>query len=166
VSNVHTAERVVECAPGFFVSEAPWRIELPQGGVIRGGPSSVGSWPAAFDGLPANRRIVRSGASGPGKVLEDNGTSIDASLAEYSGSVTMPTPRPEGSAGSPGGAGKGSGNDTPNEASSGAAGASNGAAPASASGGGCSFTGAPSGAAELLLAGALGLTLARRRRQR
>ena len=35
VSNLHTAERVIECGPGYYQSEAPWRIELPQGGVVR-----------------------------------------------------------------------------------------------------------------------------------
>jgi MYXO-CTERM domain-containing protein len=95
VSNVHTAERIIECAPGYYQSEAPWRIELPQGGVVRGGPEQLGSWPTAFDDLPANRRILRQGETGSGRVLEDNSELIDASITTYSASVPTPSPRPQ-----------------------------------------------------------------------
>jgi hypothetical protein len=96
VSNIHTAERVIECGPGYFQEEAPWRIELPQGGVIRGRPSDVGTWPSAFDAQPANRRVLRQGESGEGKVLDDNGSGIDSAIETYSASVPTPTPRGSG----------------------------------------------------------------------
>jgi hypothetical protein len=96
VSNIHSAERVIECAPGYFQEEAPWRIELPQGGVIRGTPSDVGTWPSAFDAQPANRRVVRQGESGKGKVLEDNGSGIDSAIQTYSASVPTPARRSNG----------------------------------------------------------------------
>jgi MYXO-CTERM domain-containing protein len=95
VSNIHTAERIIECAPGYYQNEAPWRIELPQGGVVRGGPSELGSWPTAFDELPANRRILRQSETGNGRVLEDNSEVIDASITTYSESIPTPTPRPQ-----------------------------------------------------------------------
>ncbi len=90
VSNIHTAERIIECGPGYYESTAPWRIELPQGGVIRGGPEDLGIWPAEFAELPANRRILRIGETGDGQVLEDNGASIDDAIETYSASVPTP----------------------------------------------------------------------------
>jgi hypothetical protein len=90
VNNIHTAERIIECAPGYYQSEAPWRIELPSGGVVRGGPSDVGIWPTAFDAQSPNRRILRQGASGDGQVLEDHTQAIVSAVTEYS--ATVPTP--------------------------------------------------------------------------
>jgi hypothetical protein len=153
VSNVHTAERVIECAPGYTAQDAPWRIELPQGGVIRGGATDVGVWPA-FQNQPANRRVMRSGASGPGKVVEDNGDAIDAAVASYSNSVK--TTPPGGSAGSSGGPAT-----TP--------GAENGSMPGASArgGGGCGLASAsPEGPAWLSLAGVFLAMLGRRSRTR
>jgi hypothetical protein len=90
VSNVHTAERVIECRQGYYEDSAPWRIELPGGGVVRGGPSQLGNWPTAFDEQPANQRVLRYGQSGPGQVLEDNSPAIADSIGEYNS--TIPTP--------------------------------------------------------------------------
>jgi MYXO-CTERM domain-containing protein len=90
VSNVHTAERVIECSAGYYQEEAPWRIELPQGGVIRGTPTDVGNWPTSFASQPANRLITRQGESGDGKVLEDNSDEIKTEVANYSASVKAP----------------------------------------------------------------------------
>ena len=83
VSNLHSANRVIECSSEVFDFEAPWRIELPQGGTVRGTAQSVGSWPSALDTLPPNREIVQSGESGSGKVIEDNSAAIDTLLADY-----------------------------------------------------------------------------------
>jgi MYXO-CTERM domain-containing protein len=94
VSNIHSAAQVIECGRGYYESEAPWRIELPQGGVVRGGPTLNGSWPAAFNAQPANRRILRESESGSGKVLEDNSTAIDADISTYSESVPTPPHHP------------------------------------------------------------------------
>jgi MYXO-CTERM domain-containing protein len=90
VSNIHTAERVIECSAGYYQEEAPWRIELPQGGVIRGTPSDVGNWPTSFASQPANRLITRQGESGDGKVLEDNTDEIRTEVANYRASVKAP----------------------------------------------------------------------------
>jgi hypothetical protein len=74
LSNVHNAERVIECSPGLSQFSAPWRIELPQGGVIRGTgqEAQARTWPAVTSDQPSNRRIVQLGESGDGKVAVDN----------------------------------------------------------------------------------------------
>jgi hypothetical protein len=82
VSNLHNANRVIECNPSVSQFEAPWRVELPQGGVVRGNGSQVGTWPA-FDDQPSNSRILRVSNSGAGKVVEDNVDAIQLSLDDY-----------------------------------------------------------------------------------
>ncbi|HXK16414.1 MAG TPA: DUF2330 domain-containing protein [Polyangiaceae bacterium] len=90
VNNIHTAERVIECSAGYYQEEAPWRIELPQGGIIRGGPSDVGNWPGSFDSQPPNLMITRQGESGTGEVLEDNSAKIKTAVTNYSNGVKAP----------------------------------------------------------------------------
>jgi hypothetical protein len=142
VDNRHTAERVIECSPNVSQFEAPWRIELPQGGVVRGNANTVGTWPTALDVLPPNARIVRTGDSGAGRVVEDNAEPILTQLANYNASV-LPT-LGSGSAGSAG---------------SGSANGANGA-----SGGGCGI--APTNTSWGVLLGALAVGSARLRRRR
>ncbi|HXK20340.1 MAG TPA: DUF2330 domain-containing protein, partial [Polyangiaceae bacterium] len=129
VSNVHSAERVIECQPDLFQFEAPWRIELPQGGVVHGtaNDAQTATWPSGLSGLPPNSRIVRSGASGSGKVVEDNSAAILDQLAEYNANVPAPIP----SSGNGGASSSGGGN--------GDSGGTNSATPSSASGGGCNL---------------------------
>ncbi len=85
LSNVHTATRVIACNPSVSQFEAPWRIELPQGGVVWGtaADSNNASWPTELNGLPPNRTISRTGSSGAGKVLEDNQGAITTQLNAY-----------------------------------------------------------------------------------
>jgi MYXO-CTERM domain-containing protein len=90
VSNIHTAERIIECNPDIFQSEAPWRIEFPQGGVVRGTASQVGSWPD-FTDQPANLRILQQGESGDGRILEDNSGTIEEMLDAYNETIPSPT---------------------------------------------------------------------------
>jgi hypothetical protein len=99
ISNIHTAERIIECGPGYYQQEAPWRIELPSGGVVRGVPTTFGTWPTAFAAQPANRRVLRAGESGEGKVVEDNTSMIQSSLEDYGGSVPTPPRRTSRSSG-------------------------------------------------------------------
>ncbi|MDF3071037.1 MAG: hypothetical protein K0R38_6638 [Polyangiaceae bacterium] len=159
VSNLHVAQRIIECAPGYYQQEAPWRIELPQGGVVRGGPQDVGQWPASFDALPANRRILRQGETGAGKVLEDHGATIDTAITAYSSSVTDPPRRPaagdNGADDAGAGASAGSGEKPGRTDSSGLA---------AGGGGGCSVGGA-SPTSGLLLA-LIGLSALVRRKRR
>ncbi len=87
VSNVHAAVRVIECNPNIYQFEAPWRIELPQGGVVRGTAADVGSWPSAVDAQPANLRVLQLSDTGAGVVDKDNSTQINAMLEAYNASV-------------------------------------------------------------------------------
>jgi MYXO-CTERM domain-containing protein len=99
VSNIHSAERVIECNPSIDLSAASWRIELPQGGVIRGTARDLGTWPPAVSDQPANFRVLKLATAGLGEVLKDNGAEIGAQLDAYNDS------RSPGSSGSgaPGG---------------------------------------------------------------
>jgi MYXO-CTERM domain-containing protein len=96
VSNIHAAERIIECNPNVFQFEAPWRIELPQGGVVRGAANQAGTWPD-FTDQPANYRILRQAETGDGRVVEDNAATIEEMLDAYN--ETIPDP-PTGSGGS------------------------------------------------------------------
>ena len=88
ISNVHSANLYVECHPGLFQYQAPWRIELPQGGTVRG--TQQGTWP--MSSLPANRKIVQLSESGSGDVVTDNTSKILTALANNGGDV-MPPPQ-------------------------------------------------------------------------
>jgi Uncharacterized protein conserved in bacteria (DUF2330) len=159
ISNLHNADRIIECAHGYYESEAPWRIELPQGGVVRGGPNLFGTWPATFDSQPANRRILRAGETGKGKVVEDNSSVIDANIEAYNETVPVPLPHPEiprtrGPNFDPGSSGG-----TSSGSNSGVVGSAEGLEPS----GGCSFAGDRSSAAWVLVLGAAALSRRRRR---
>jgi len=81
VSNQHTAERVIACNPSVYQSEAPWHIQLPQGGAVWG--DTTGNWPTELGTLTPNRVIARFSESGEGKVIEDNSAAIKTELARY-----------------------------------------------------------------------------------
>jgi hypothetical protein len=148
VSNLHTADRVIECNPSVYQYEAPWRIELPQGGVIRGTGATVGVWPD-FGMLSPNLRITQSAASGTGKVLEDNSASIGTALASYNASVK------NGTAGTGATGGGGGGNMLGSGGSGGLQ---------SGGGGGCNLGHGSRPLAALFALSAFGAILARRRR--
>ncbi|HTM47009.1 MAG TPA: MYXO-CTERM sorting domain-containing protein, partial [Polyangiaceae bacterium] len=90
VSNRHTAEQVIECSESVYQYDAPWRIELPQGGVIRG-VGSNNTWPymPTDHSMPANRKIVDLSESGAGDVVVDNSEAIWHTLH-----VTQVVPNP------------------------------------------------------------------------
>jgi MYXO-CTERM domain-containing protein len=92
VSNVHSGNRIIECNSRITVDEAPWRIELPQGGIIRGaGPVNFSTtWPDATQSQPSNARILRLSDNGAGAVLEDNTAAISSSLEEYNAALPKP----------------------------------------------------------------------------
>jgi hypothetical protein len=92
VSNTHTADRIIECNSRIYQWEAPWRIELPQGSVIRGTPQDVGTWPTAVDSQPANLRVLSLSSSGAGAELENNKAIIDDQLAAYNRQVASGVP--------------------------------------------------------------------------
>jgi len=155
VSNVHSAERVIECSSTVSQFEAPWRIELPQGGVIRGNGSNT-AWPQAVDEQPPNFRILRLAASGPGEVLEDNAASILTSLDAYNSGLGAAG---SGGTGTGGRGGSGSGGDAGSGAEAG-----DDETPSVEGSGGCALGGSPAHSGWLLgLGGALALFLGRRR---
>jgi hypothetical protein len=86
VSNVHTAKQFIECSPNLYPYDAPWRIELPQGGVIVG-KGNGNQWPVAEGSMPANLKIVQLSSTGPGKVVTDNSGSIGAMLFKTAGTT-------------------------------------------------------------------------------
>jgi hypothetical protein len=92
VSNTHSADRIIECNTRVYQWEAPWRIELPQGSVIRGTAQDVGSWPTAVDSQPANLRVLSLSSSGAGAELENNKAIIDEQLAAYNRLVASGVP--------------------------------------------------------------------------
>lgn len=90
VSNIHNARQVIECARNTFITEAPWRVELEDGRVIRG----QGSWPftpGAAGSPPANARVLQLTTSGAGTIVTDNSEAIDALLDAHN--ATIPGPR-------------------------------------------------------------------------
>jgi hypothetical protein len=97
VGNVHQATRIIECNPAIYRSQAPWRIELPQGSVVRGTAqqAATGSWPGELAELPPNIRITRQSSSGDGRLLDDRTDEINLALDDYNATV----PSPGGSAG-------------------------------------------------------------------
>jgi MYXO-CTERM domain-containing protein len=92
VSNLHTAERIIECNPSVYEFEAPWRIELPQGGVIRGTAEDASSlsWPDDVRKQPANLTVSQLSESGKGEILIDNSDEVEARLQEYNESLDLP----------------------------------------------------------------------------
>jgi uncharacterized protein DUF2330 len=90
VNNVHTATRVTECDPTVYEYQANWRIEFPQGGVLRGTPDTVGQWPDAVAEQPANYQVLVLAKSGEGEVVADNAETIDGLLATYNADVPSP----------------------------------------------------------------------------
>ena len=85
VSNVHIARQFIECSPTLNQREAPWRVKLPQGGVIVG--KGTGDWPAAAGSMPANLKIVSLSTRGPGTVVKDNSEDIGMTLFKTAGTT-------------------------------------------------------------------------------
>jgi hypothetical protein len=83
VSNVHVAKQFINCAVTLNQDDAPWRMKLPQGGVVVGRGS--GGWPVAEGSMPANLKIVMLSTSGSGTVALDNGEDIGMKLFKTAG---------------------------------------------------------------------------------
>ncbi|HET9954569.1 MAG TPA: hypothetical protein VFQ61_08690, partial [Polyangiaceae bacterium] len=115
LNNIHTADRVIECSPELTQFEAPWRVELPQGGVVRGTGAQAQSrtWPSEVATLPANLRVLKLSSSGEGKVVLDNTDEIEA--------VTQGLPQSTGGSSQGGSAAGGSSNSGASPGTGGAA---------------------------------------------
>lgn len=177
VSNIHRAERVIECNSNVTQTQATWRVELPQGGVIRGtgAEAQAGTWPGVALDLPPNLKITRMGATGPGVVLENNSDKIQTLLAEHNAQVPMAGEGMAGAAtagaggaiatgGSSGTAGGRSGV-SGSVGTAGTAGSNTTGGKSSSSGGGCALSSsrAPASAWAWLGLAGMGLLVRRRR---
>jgi hypothetical protein len=78
INNVHVGKQLITCSADVTRDEAPWRMELPQGGVVVGRGSR--RWPIELDDLPANLMVVMLSNRGSGTVLEDNRDAIARAL--------------------------------------------------------------------------------------
>jgi hypothetical protein len=87
VSNVHTAERVIECSRDVSQFEAPWRIVLPQGDLVRGTGTT---WPVP-QSEPPNARVMRLSETGSGAVVLDNRTEIGSGLSRNNAKYPSPS---------------------------------------------------------------------------
>lgn len=89
VSNVHTADWIIECNKGVEFSDATWRIELPSGLVVRGQGQSR-TWPIQPDEMmPATLQVREVGTSGPGTVVRDNYETVQQQLEEANAKVPI-----------------------------------------------------------------------------
>jgi hypothetical protein len=93
VSDIHIARQFIQCGPTLDPTDAPWRIQLPQGGVVVG---KGNGWPVAAGSMPANLEIVRLSTTGSGTLLKDNSDDIGMKLFAIAGTagigVAMPHP--------------------------------------------------------------------------
>lgn len=92
VSNVHTADRVIECHRSVTQSEAPWRVELPSGLVVRG-EGTFNGWPftpGSEEEMPATISVQEVETSGPGTIVRDNVEDIRAVLDRHNAAIPTP----------------------------------------------------------------------------
>jgi hypothetical protein len=83
VSNVHVAAQRIACSDARAFDEAPWRMVLPQGGVVAG--QGDDGWPFSAGAMPANLVVVALGEHGAGYVVEDNSAAIGELLFATAG---------------------------------------------------------------------------------
>jgi len=80
LSNVHTADQVIECSSEYYFFEAPYRIELPSGLVVYGEQGEP--WPVDISQstLPAALTIAQAGTRGQPEVMVNNRSMIQEEL--------------------------------------------------------------------------------------
>ena len=80
VSNIHSADLVIECSSKYDQFEAPFRVELPSGLVVYG--NQQGTWPVSYnqDEMPASLIIAQASTRGDSKVMVDNKKLIQSTL--------------------------------------------------------------------------------------
>ncbi|MBX3274408.1 MAG: DUF2330 domain-containing protein [Sandaracinaceae bacterium] len=92
IDRTRRARRVIECSPDVRLPDAPWRVVLSNGLVVRGRGNR---WPyRAGAGMPANARILRYGTEGQGDVLIDNSAAIAAALPHRDERLASPPSTP------------------------------------------------------------------------
>lgn len=91
ISNIHNATRIIECSPEISFSDAPSRVELADGRVVRLEPGAP--WPFdvnADDAPPANAIVKQLTTSGEGTIITDNRAAIDEALDRSNDEVAGP----------------------------------------------------------------------------
>ncbi len=91
VSNVHSATRVIECNENVSFFDAPSRVELEDGRMVRLEPGQP--WPFGPDdeeAPPANALVAQLTTSGPGTIVADNRGAIDRALDAHNATVPGP----------------------------------------------------------------------------
>ncbi|MGE0786191.1 MAG: DUF2330 domain-containing protein [Sandaracinaceae bacterium] len=87
VSTIHTADRVIECSPSIDRFDAPWRITLPNGSVVRGAGNT---WPFSITGeVPAVSVSRRVGSDGVGRIVTDNRPAIEQAIRTQNATVPV-----------------------------------------------------------------------------
>ena len=88
-SNLHQADRIIECSRRVDRADAPWRVELESGEVVRG---KGNNWPftPGDEGLPANAIVRRVGNQGEGEVVTDNVSKIRQALSAHNKTIPGP----------------------------------------------------------------------------
>jgi hypothetical protein len=79
-SNIHTAQQILGC------DGETWRVELPQGDVVRG--FQAGVWPVQGSDGPAALKILQLGTEGRGRVVEDNTAVVERMIASRNRATT------------------------------------------------------------------------------
>jgi hypothetical protein len=80
------ASQVIECSDAYFRNDAPWRVVLRNGQIVRG---FARNWPflPTTSNMPANTRIFRQGPTGLGETIVDNRSSIADEIAVNNAAV-------------------------------------------------------------------------------
>ncbi len=90
--NLHNARQVIECNPTIYPWEAPSRIELEDGRVVRLLPNSPWPFvPGDADAPPANAIVAQLSTSGSGEIVTDNRDAIGRALDEHNATVPSPS---------------------------------------------------------------------------
>lgn len=84
VSNRHEVERVIECSDDFLRSEAPWRVRLNNGMLVRG---TGNAWPIAAGDVPATQFVTQDSTSGDAEIVTDNTRTISLALERNNDAV-------------------------------------------------------------------------------
>jgi len=94
VSDIHIARQRIQCGPTLELHDAPWRLMLPQGGVIAG--KGIGGWPLPAGSMPANLEVVQLSRAGSGIVVEDHRNDIGMKLFKTAATTAddLAAPRP------------------------------------------------------------------------
>ncbi len=108
-SNINTADMIIECSSQYYQWEAPFRVELPSGLVVRGADQNT--WPIGEGPMmPATLRVSEVGTSGEGEVVRDNYATVQQQLEIENAKVPDPLEkRPVGGGGACSVAGSSSG---------------------------------------------------------